>query len=79
MQAALLVLLGNEVYDPSGIAQAVCMSCNHLADLEKGTECDIAFHERVNACHDVPLLLLPAKYTLDEVALSVLGPIKQPG
>lgn len=64
MQAALLALLGNEVYDPGGIAQAFCMSCNHFADLEKGTECDIAFHERVNACHEVALFLLPAKYSI---------------
>lgn len=53
------------------------MTCNHLADLEKGTECDIAFHERVNACYEVALFL--ASQILDEVALSVIGLIKQPG
>lgn len=39
----------------------------------------IAFRELVKACHDPAVLFQPAKHALDDVALSVLGPIKQSG
>ena len=38
----------------------------------------IAFRELVEARHDAAVLFQPAKHALDDVALSVLGPIKQP-
>lgn len=38
----------------------------------------IAFRELVEARHDASVLFQPAKHALDDVALSVLGPIKQP-
>lgn len=38
-----------------------------------------SFHELVEACHDASVLFQPAKNALDDVALSLLGPIKQPG
>lgn len=37
----------------------------------------IAFRELVEACHDPAVLFQPAKHALDDVALSVLWPIKQ--
>jgi hypothetical protein len=37
----------------------------------------IAFRELVEACHDPAVFFQPAKHALDDVALSVLGPIKQ--
>ena len=37
----------------------------------------IAFRELVEACHDAAVLFQPAKHALDDVALSVLGAIKQ--
>lgn len=39
----------------------------------------IAFRELVEARHDASVLFQPAKHALDDVALSVLGPVKQPG
>jgi len=39
----------------------------------------IAFREFVEARHDPAVLFQPAKHALDDVALSVLGPIKQSG
>ncbi|MNJ32719.1 hypothetical protein D3C77_273930 [compost metagenome] len=39
----------------------------------------IAFRELVEACHDPAVLFQPAKHALDDVALSVLGPIEQSG
>jgi len=39
----------------------------------------IAFSELVNACHDGAVLFQPAEHALDDVALSVFGPVKQSG
>ncbi|CAG8865543.1 hypothetical protein PS627_01460 [Pseudomonas fluorescens] len=39
----------------------------------------IAFRELVEACHDPAVLFQPAKHALDDVALTVFGPIKQSG
>ncbi len=37
----------------------------------------IAFREFVEACHDAAVFFQAAKHALDDVALSVLGPIKK--
>ena len=37
-----------------------------------------AFREFVEAGHDPAVFFQPAKHVLDDVALSILGPIKQP-
>lgn len=39
----------------------------------------IAFCELVEECHDAAILFQLAKHALEDVALSVLGPIKQSG
>jgi hypothetical protein len=39
----------------------------------------ITFRELVEACNDAAILFQPAKHALDDVALSVFGPIKQSG
>lgn len=38
-----------------------------------------AFRELVESCHDPAVLFQPSKHSLDDVALSVLGLIKQSG
>ena len=45
----------------------------------QGDHGGVTFRELVEARYDPAFLFQPAKHALDDVALSVLGPIKQPG